>query len=75
MKFKSNLDYYQNLHAWRAHCMSTPRKGYNKINAGKRAWLLQLNKLLSQLEDQFLPILDVKYNELQARVKDDIGIG
>jgi len=72
MKFNFNLDYYQNLQAWRVHRESTPPQSYTKLHAKQKAWLMQLNTLLTQLENRFLPILNAKYKELQARSEDSI---
>lgn len=71
MKFKSNLDYYQNLRAWESHQMSAPHKAFDKLNSKQKAWLMQLNSMLTQLEIKFLPILNAKYEELQARTIDN----
>jgi hypothetical protein len=70
MKFKAKFDYYQNKRAWEEHCSNAPRTDYDSFNADEKAWLCSLNEQLRQLEDKFSSIMDIKLQELQARVAD-----
>lgn len=72
MKFNSDLDFYQNLEVRRN---SRPRYGrlapmeeYRTLNAEDRTFLMTINERLKQLEEQFLPMMNAKGEELQARV-------
>lgn len=68
MKFQGQLEYYQNLQAWRKHHEKSTQTQYNEISHTEKACLMNLNEILQRLEDQYLPILDAKLKELQVRV-------
>jgi len=68
MKFQSSLEYYQNMQAWRKYHADAARTQYAELSHEEKAWLMKLNASLRHLEDQYLPILDAKFNEFQARI-------
>jgi len=70
MKFKSDLGYYQNVHAWREYSSSSPKTDYESLNESEKAWLRAFNESLRQLENKFYPIMAAKHKELQARIAD-----
>jgi hypothetical protein len=70
MKFNYKLSHHENMDAWQEHSFTAPHTPNDSLTPDEKAWLLQLNDSLTQLEDRFLPILDVKLKELQARVDD-----
>lgn len=74
MKFKSELDYYQNLRAWRNHYEKTlhTHTKYSVLSNEEKAWLMKLNTSLRNIEERYRPILDAKFNELNARVLDPL---
>ena len=70
MKFKAEFDYYQNKRAWEEHYSNTPSTNYDSLNVDEKKWFNSLNDQLRQLEDKFSPIMDIKLQELRARVVD-----
>src|SRR5450631_4466019 len=70
MKFNYKLSHNENMEAWQEHSFTAPHTQTSELNADEKSWLLTLNESLGQLEDKFLPILDAKFKELQARVDD-----
>lgn len=70
MKFNYKLSRNENMDAWQEHSFTAPHTRNSELNAEEKSWLLALNESLRQLEEKFLPILDAKLSELQARVAD-----
>jgi hypothetical protein len=70
MKFDYKLNYYENLKA-RSNYLhnSEANTPYHSLNEAERSQLQALNKHLTLLEDQYLPVLNTKGMELQERVK------
>lgn len=72
MKFNSKLDFYENLRARRndrSHHIEQ-QTCYEDLSAEERSRLMALNEQLKQLEEKYLPIMNAKGAELQARVSD-----
>lgn len=72
MKFNSELDYFENIKARRnfqrhSHASTDV---YKALKIEERGQLMALNEQLKQLEEQFLPMMNAKGEELQARVAD-----
>ncbi len=75
MKFSSDLDFHQNLKVRRNsrpryRGYHAPMEEYRTLNAEERTFLMTINERLKQLEEQFLPMMNAKGKELQARVAD-----
>lgn len=73
MKFKSDLNFFQNSRAWQGHYSITPHTDYDSLNSDEKSWLRLLNDQLRQLEEKYSPIIDAKVCELQERVADTSG--
>ncbi|MEQ1667897.1 MAG: hypothetical protein ABL868_05525 [Sulfuriferula sp.] len=71
MKFDHKLDYSENLKARYMHRQNSEAyfTDYQSLNETEHSQLQALNKHLTLLENQYLPILKTKYTKLQERVK------
>ena len=70
MKFNYKISHNENMDVWQEHSLKAPHTQTSELSVDEKSWLLKLNESLRQLEDKYLPILDAKYKELQARVDD-----
>lgn len=70
MKYDSRLSELQNNRLRSGYHHSLPYVPYETVSAAEKSWLMGFNKILTKLEEQYLPVLDAKFLELTARVAD-----